>query len=101
MSYIWHIAKNVKSKVLDPHFHGSQDYVTRKVISRRMFVLARLRHILLMNVVMRYLVFVIMYVVNDTSGLTRNQIEDLLLKKEKFWISTLVTQQQGSNSTYD
>ena len=27
--------KNVKSKVLGPHFHGNQDYVTIKAISRR------------------------------------------------------------------
>ena len=33
-----------------------------------------------------------------TSGLTPNQIEDLLLEKEKFWIGTLVTQHQGLNS---
>ena len=38
--------------------------------------------------------------VNNTSGLTRNQIEDLLLEKEKFWTDTL-TQHQGLNSTHD
>ena len=43
MLYIWHIAKNVKSKVLGPQFHGNQDYITTKLISRRMFVLARLQ----------------------------------------------------------
>ena len=32
------IAKNVKSQVLGPQFHGNQDYVTTKVNSRRMFV---------------------------------------------------------------
>ena len=48
-----------------------------------------------------YLAFVIIEVVNNTPGLTRNQIEDLLLEKEKFWISTLVTQHQGLNSTHD
>ena len=31
-----------------------------------------------------YLTFVIIDVVDNTSSLTRNQIEDLLLKKEKF-----------------
>ena len=40
----------------------------------------------------KYLAFVIIDVVNNTSGLTLNQIEDLLLQKEKFWIVTLVTQ---------
>ena len=105
MLHIWHVAKNVKSKVLGPQFHGNQDCVTMKVISRRMFVLARLQHILLMNVVMwkylKYLAFVIIEVVNYTSGLTRNRIEDLLLEKEKNWIGTIVTQQQGLNSTHD
>ena len=105
MLHIWRIAKNVKSKVLGPQFHGNQDCVTMKVISRRMFVLARLQHILLMNVVMwkylKYLEFVIIEVVNYTSGLTRNQIENLLLEKKKNWIGTIVTQQQGLNSTHE
>ena len=35
------------------NFFVSQSYVTIKVISRRMFVLPRLQHILLMDVVMR------------------------------------------------
>ena len=39
--------------------------------------------------------------VNNTSGLKRNQIKDLLLEKEKFWTGTLVTQNQGLNSTHD
>ena len=47
------------------------------------------------------LAFVIIDLVNNTSHLTRNQIEDLLLEKEKFWIGTLVTQHQGLNSTRD
>ena len=38
--------------------------------------------------------------VNNTSGLKRNQIKDLLLEKEKFWTDTLVTQNQGLNSTH-
>ena len=80
--------KKCKNQDVGPQFHGNRDHVTIKVISKRMFVLARLQRILLMNVVMRkYLAFVI-DVVNNTSGLTRNQIEDLLLEKEKFWIGT-------------
>ena len=43
--------------------------------------------------------FVTIKVVNNASGLTHNQIEDLLLEKEKFWIGTLVTQHQRLNST--
>ena len=50
---IWLIVKNVKSKVLGPKFHENQDYITIKVISRRMFILARLQLILLINAVMR------------------------------------------------
>ena len=50
---IWLIAKNVKSKVLGPQFHENQDYITIKVISRRMFILARLQLVLLTNAVMR------------------------------------------------
>ena len=34
--------KECKSKVLGRQFHGNQDYVTIKVMSGRMFVLARL-----------------------------------------------------------
>ena len=49
----------------------------------------------------KYLAFVVIDVVSNTSGLTRNQIETLLLEKVKFWIGTLVTQHQGLNSTYD
>ena len=46
----------------------------------------------------KYLVFIIIDVVNNTSGLTRNQIEDLLLE---IWIGTLIAQHQGLNSTHD
>ena len=75
-----------------------------KVLSRRTFVLARWQLILLMNVVIRkylYLAFFIIDVVNNTSGLTCNQIEDLILEKEIFWVGTLVRQHQGLNSTHD
>ena len=49
----------------------------------------------------KHLAFIIIDVVNNTSCLTRNQIEDLLLEKEKFRIDALVTQHQGLNSTHD
>ena len=49
----------------------------------------------------KYLEFTIIDVVNNTSGLTRNKIEDLLLKNKKFLMGTLVTQHQGLNSTHD
>ena len=51
--------------------------------------------------IFKYLAFVIEDVVNNTSGLTLNQIENLLLEKEKFCIGTLVTQHQSLNSTHD
>ena len=92
MLYVWHIAKNVKGKVLAPQFHGNQDYITIKVISRRMFVLTRLQHIdefCNEELLSKYLAFIIIDVGNNTSGLKRNQIEALLLEKEKFWIGTL------------
>ena len=40
----------------------------------------------------KYLVFVIIDVVNNKSDLTRNHIEDILLRKEKLWTGTIVTQ---------
>ena len=53
------------------------------------------------EITIKYLAFVIIDLVNNTSGLTRKPIKGLLLEKEKFWISTLVTQHQGLNSTHD
>ena len=88
--YIWHIAKNVKSNVLGPQFYGNQNHVTIKVISRRTFVLAKLLLILMMNVAMRKYLSNIKRLSLLTSGLICNQIEYLLLKKEKFWFGTLV-----------
>ena len=38
---------------------------------------------------------------NNADGLTDDEIDDLLLKKEKFWIRTLVTQHHGLNSKHD
>ena len=38
---------------------------------------------------------------NNTSSLSPNDIDDLLLQKERFWISTLVTIHKGLNSTHD
>ena len=52
------------------------------------------------EIAIKYLALVIIDVVNNTCGLTHSQIDDLLLKKEKVWISTLVTQHQGLNSTH-
>ena len=38
---------------------------------------------------------------NNTNSLSPNKIDDLLLRKERFWISTLVTIHKGLNSTRD
>ena len=45
--------------------------------------------------------FILVDVVNNVQDLTQKEIDDLLLKKEKFWIGTLVTQHKGLNGTHD
>ena len=45
--------------------------------------------------------FIIVDCLNNTDGLTSNEIEELLLQKEKFWIRTLITQHHGLNSKHD
>ena len=103
MLHIWHIARNVKSQALGPQFHGNQDYVTIKVKSRRMFVLEELQRTdgcCDEEIPYKYLALVIIDVVNKTSGLKRNQIEDLLLDL-LLWIDNLATQQQELNSAND
>ena len=37
----------------------------------------------------------------NTNSLSPDGIDDLLLRKERFWISTLVTIHKGLNSTHD
>ena len=48
-----------------------------------------------------HLKFIILDVLNNTDNLTTDELDDLLLAKEKFWIGTLVTQHSGMNSTHD
>ena len=38
---------------------------------------------------------------NNTNSLSADEIDNLLLQKERFWISTLVTIHKGLNSTHD
>ena len=38
---------------------------------------------------------------NNTNSLSPDKIDNLLLQKERFWISTLVTIHKGLNSTHD
>ena len=47
------------------------------------------------------LIFVIVDCLNNTENLTPEEIDDLLLQKEKFWIGALVTQHQGMNCSHD
>ena len=49
----------------------------------------------------KYLRFVILDVLTNTESLSKDDIEDLLLKKEKFWCGTLVTQHKGLNGSHD
>ena len=45
--------------------------------------------------------FILVDVVNNIESLTLDEIDTLLLDKEKFWIGTLVTQHKGLNGTHD
>ena len=47
------------------------------------------------------LVFIILDGLDNISGLSAEEIDDLLLQKEKFWIGTLLTMHKGMNSTHD
>ena len=44
--------------------------------------------------------FIIIDQLNNTNSLSPDGIDDLLLQKERFWISTLVTIHKGLNSTH-
>ena len=45
--------------------------------------------------------FIIIDQLNNTNSLSPDEIDDVLLQKERFWISTLVTIHKGLNSTHD
>ena len=45
--------------------------------------------------------FIIIDQLNNTHSLSPYEIDDILLQKERFWISTLVTIHKGLNSTHD
>ena len=45
--------------------------------------------------------FTIVDCLNNVDSLTNDELDDLLLKKEKFWIRTLVTQHHGFNSKHN
>ena len=48
-----------------------------------------------------HLIFFIIDGLNNTDNLTSEQIDDLLLQKEKFWIGNLLTMHSGMNSSHD
>ena len=48
-----------------------------------------------------HLVFVILDGLNNISSLSDDQIDNMLLEKEKFWLGTLCTMHKGMNSTHD
>ena len=45
--------------------------------------------------------FTIVDCLNNVDSLKNDEIDDLLLKKEKFWIRTLAMQHHGLNSKHD
>ena len=45
--------------------------------------------------------FILVDQLNNVDGLTTDEIDELLLQKEKFWIRTLITQHHGFNSKHD
>ena len=53
------------------------------------------------DVTLSNLKFILVDCVNNADDISKNEIETLLLKKEQFWIGTLVTQHQGLNSSHD
>ena len=45
--------------------------------------------------------FVIVDAINNIEGLSKKEIDSMLLEKEKFWIGTLITQHKGLNGSHD
>ena len=45
--------------------------------------------------------FIIIDQLNNTNSLSPDDIDDLLVQKERFWISTLATIHKGLNSAHD
>ena len=52
-------------------------------------------------VAFKYLRFVVLDILTNTESLSKDDIEDLFLKKEKFWCGTLVTQHKILNESHD
>ena len=49
----------------------------------------------------RNIKFIIVDQLNSTNSLSPDEIDDILLQKERFWISALVTIHKRLNSTHD
>ena len=49
----------------------------------------------------KYMKFIIVDCLDNTSGMEFDERENALLQKEKFWIGTLVVQHKGMNSSHD
>ena len=49
----------------------------------------------------RFLKFILVDNVNNTSNLSPKEIDSLLLEKEIFWIGTLISQHKGLNGSHD
>ena len=45
--------------------------------------------------------FIIIDQLNNTNSLSPDDIDDLLLQEERYWISIIVTMHKGLNSTHD
>ena len=82
-----------------PRLHKNKSYVEKNVRSQKIAT-----HFIDEccddKIPFKYLAFVIIDVVNNTSDLTLNRIENLFLKKEKNSSGHLVTPHQGLNSTH-
>ena len=95
--YIWHIANKCKKQGVGstiswkPKLRNYKSHIKKNVRSSKIaahFIDESCDE----EIPFKYLVFVIIDAVNNTSGLTRNHIEDILLRKEKLWTGIIVTQ---------
>ena len=95
--YIWHTANKCKKQGVGstiswkPKLRNYKSHIKKNVRSSKIaahFIDESCDE----EIPFKYLVFVIIDAVNNTSGLTRNHIEDILLRKDKLWTDTIVTQ---------
>ena len=53
------------------------------------------------NPTLKNMRFILVNALNNVDNISKEEIDDLLLQKEKFWSGTLVTQHQGLNGSHD